>query len=82
LQKIEKTDGVEESSDINVLEGALAGSIDRNPMTLSAKAPLEYAVELFGKLGISYLIVTEEDTAKVVGVVSTKQLIAFLDRLK
>ncbi|EGU76479.1 hypothetical protein FOPG_12247 [Fusarium oxysporum f. sp. conglutinans race 2 54008] len=82
LQKIEKTDGVEESSDINVLEGALADSIDRNPMTLSAKAPLEYAVELFGKLGISYLIVTEEDTAKVVGVVSTKQLIAFLDRLK
>ncbi|EWZ33121.1 chloride channel [Fusarium oxysporum Fo47] len=82
LQKIEKTDGVEESSDINVLEGALAGSIDRNPMTLSAKAPLEYAVELFGKLGISYLIVTEEDTAKVVGVVSTKQLIAFLERLK
>ncbi|KAJ4088280.1 hypothetical protein NW760_013217 [Fusarium oxysporum] len=82
LQKIEKTDGVEESSDINVLEGALADFIDRNPMTLSAKAPLEYAVELFGKLGISYLIVTEEDTAKVVGVMSTKQLIAFLDRLK
>ncbi|KAJ9414599.1 hypothetical protein FOXG_16900 [Fusarium oxysporum f. sp. lycopersici 4287] len=82
LQKIEKTDGVEESSDINALEGALADSIDRNPMTLSSKAPLEYAVELFGKLGISYLIVTEEDTAKVVGAVSTKQLIAFLDRLK
>ncbi|KAG7406541.1 H(+)/Cl(-) exchange transporter 3 [Fusarium oxysporum f. sp. rapae] len=82
LQRIEKTDGVEESSDINVLEGTLAEVIDRSPLTLSSKAPLEYAVELFGKLGISYLVVTEEDTAKVLGVVSTKQLIAFLDRLK
>ncbi|CVL07627.1 related to CLC chloride channel protein [Fusarium mangiferae] len=82
LQMIEKTDGVEESCEINVLEGTLAEAIDRSPLTLPSKAPLEYAVELFGKLGISYLIVTEEDTAKVLGVVSTKQLIAFLDRLK
>ncbi|KAF5594765.1 CLC chloride channel [Fusarium pseudocircinatum] len=82
LQMIEKTDGVEESCDINVLEGTLAEAIDRSPLTLSSKAPLEYAVELFGKLGISYLVVTEEDTAKVLGVVLTKQLIAFLDRLK
>ncbi|KAG5759378.1 hypothetical protein H9Q69_008714 [Fusarium xylarioides] len=82
LQMIEKTDGVEESCEINVIEGALAEAIDRSPLTLPSKAPLEYAVELFGKLGISYLVVTEEDTAKVLGVVSTKQLIAFLDRLK
>ncbi|KAH7224275.1 chloride channel [Fusarium redolens] len=82
LHMIEKTDGVEESSEINILESIMAESIDRNPLTLSSKAPLEYAVELFGKLGISYLVVTEEDTAKVLGVVSTKQLIAFLDRLK
>ncbi|KAF5689977.1 chloride channel protein [Fusarium denticulatum] len=82
LQMIEMTDGVEESCGINVLEGTLAKAIDRSPLTLSSKAPLEYAVELFGKLGISYLVVTEEDTAKVLGVVSTKQLIIFLDRLK
>ncbi|KAF5971677.1 chloride channel protein [Fusarium bulbicola] len=82
LQMIEKTDGVEESSEINVLEGTLAEAIDKSPLTLSSRAPLEYAVELFGKLGISYLVVTEEDTAKVLGAVSTKQLIAFLDRLK
>ncbi|KAF4946272.1 hypothetical protein FGADI_11298 [Fusarium gaditjirri] len=82
LHVIEKTDGVEESSEISVLEGALAESIDRNPLTLSLRAPLEYAVELFRKLGISHLVVTEEDTAKVLGVVSTKQLIAFFDRLK
>ncbi|KAG5802132.1 hypothetical protein H9Q74_013387 [Fusarium xylarioides] len=72
LQMIEKTDGVEESCEINVIEGALAEAIDRSPLTLPSKAPLEYAVELFGKLGISYLVVTEEDTAKVLGVVSTK----------
>ncbi|KAF4497643.1 CLC chloride channel [Fusarium agapanthi] len=82
LQVIEKTDGVEEPSEINVLEGTLAEAIDRSPLTLSSRAPLEYAVELFGKLGISYLVVTEEDTAKVLGVVSTKQLITFLDGLK
>ncbi|SCV50008.1 related to CLC chloride channel protein [Fusarium fujikuroi] len=82
LQMIEKTDGVEESCEINVLEGNLAEAIDRSPLTLSSKAPLEYAVELFGKLGISYLAVTEQDTARVLGVLSTKQLIAFLDMLK
>ncbi|KAF5709417.1 CLC chloride channel [Fusarium mundagurra] len=82
LQTIEKTNSVEEYGEINVLEGTLAEAIDRSPLTLSSKAPLEYAVELFGKLGISYLVVTEDDTAKVLGVVSTKQLIAFLDRLK
>ncbi|KAF5545447.1 CLC chloride channel [Fusarium phyllophilum] len=82
LQMIEKTDGVEESCEISILEGTLADAIDRSPLTLPSKAPLEYAVELFGKLGISYLVVTEEDTAKVLGVVSAKQLIAFLDRLK
>ncbi|PNP79255.1 hypothetical protein FNYG_07331 [Fusarium nygamai] len=82
LQTIEKTDGVEESCEINFLEGTLAEAIDRSPLTLPSKAPLEYAVELFGKIGISYLVVTEEDTAKVQGVVSAKQLIDFLDRLK
>jgi chloride channel 3/4/5 len=82
LKMIEKTDGVGESCEINVLQGSLAGAIDKSPLTLSSKAPLEYAVEMFGKLGISYLVVTEEDTAKVLGVVSTKQLIAFLDMLK
>ncbi|KAF5599846.1 CLC chloride channel [Fusarium pseudoanthophilum] len=82
LHMIEKTDGVEESCEISVLEGNLAEAIDKSPLTLSSKAPLEYAVEMFGKLGISYLVVTEEDTAKVLGVMSTKQLVAFLDKLK
>ncbi|KAF4439348.1 hypothetical protein F53441_12627 [Fusarium austroafricanum] len=82
LHSIEKTDGIEEPSEVHILEGALADGMDRSPLTVSSKAPLEYAVELFGKLGISYLVVTEEGTAKVLGVVSTKQLLAFFDRFK
>ncbi|KAF9773436.1 hypothetical protein IL306_008717 [Fusarium sp. DS 682] len=82
LHGIEKVDDVEESSEVHILEGALAGCIDRSPLTLSSRAPLEYAVEFFGKLGISYLVVTEEGAAKVLGVVSKKKLLAFLDRFK
>ncbi|KAM0443353.1 hypothetical protein ACHAQK_003716 [Fusarium lateritium] len=80
LHLIEKTDGMNESSEVDILGPSLAGVIDRSPMTVPSKAPLEYAVELFGKLGISYLVVTREDTAKVLGVVSTRDLLAFLDK--
>ncbi|KAL6918760.1 hypothetical protein FSST1_002786 [Fusarium sambucinum] len=82
LQLIEKTDGIEESSEVSILEAGLSEAIDRSPLTIPSKAPLEYAVELFGKLGVSYLVVAQEDTAMVLGVVSTKQLLSFLDRYR
>ncbi|KAH7006603.1 chloride channel [Fusarium venenatum] len=82
LQLIEKTDGIEESSEVSILEAGLAEAIDRSPLTVPSKAPLEYAVELFGKLGVSYLVVTQEDTAMVLGVITTKQLLLFLDRYR
>ncbi|KAI6753887.1 hypothetical protein HG530_013063 [Fusarium avenaceum] len=82
LHSIEKTDGMDGSSQVDDFDAALAGAIDRSPMTVPSKAPLEYAVELFGKLGISYLVVTQEDTAKVLGVVSTRELLAFVEKLK
>ncbi|KAH7242754.1 chloride channel [Fusarium tricinctum] len=82
LRLIEKTDGMSESSEVDILEPALVGFMDSSPMTVPSKAPLEYAVELFGKLGISYLVVTQEDTAKVLGAVSKRELLAFLDKLK
>lgn len=82
LRLIQKTDGINQSFEVDILGTALAGAIDRSPMTVSSKAPLEYAVKLFGKLGISYLAVTQEDTAKVLGVVSPRELLAFLDKLK
>jgi chloride channel 3/4/5 len=64
---------------MSLLDDSLFGTVDRNPLTVLADAPLEYAVEIFSKLGVSYLVVVQEETAKVVGVVLKKQLLGFLD---
>ena len=42
--------------------------VDRTPLTICAKAPMEYAVEMFGKLGLRHLCVVEEGSGKLVGV--------------
>lgn len=60
----------------------LSHFVDRTPLTVSATAPLEYAVELFGKLGLRYLMITEEGTGRLIGVIIKKRLVAFLDGLK
>jgi chloride channel 3/4/5 len=52
------------------------------PLTICAKAPMEYALEMFGKLGLRYLCVLEEGSGKLVGVIVKKQLVAWLDGLK
>lgn len=59
----------------------LSGFVDRTPLTLCSKAPLEYAVEMFGKLGLRYLCVTEEGSGKLLGVVIKKRLVAYLETL-
>lgn len=56
--------------------------VDRTPLSISAAAPMEYAVEMFGKLGLRYLIVTEMGGTKVVGVIIKKRLVSWLDGLK
>ncbi|RMD41319.1 hypothetical protein DV735_g3810, partial [Chaetothyriales sp. CBS 134920] len=56
--------------------------VDRTPLTLSASAPMEYAVEMFGKLGLRYLMLTDGPSGKLVGVVIKKRLVDWLDRLK
>lgn len=56
--------------------------VDRTPVTLCEKAPLEYAVEMFGKLGLRHMMVTEEGTSRLVGVIIKKRLVAYLDRVK
>jgi chloride channel 3/4/5 len=33
--------------------------VDKTPMTICAKAPMEFAVEMFGKLGLRHLCITE-----------------------
>ena len=66
---------------VDLLEGAMATFVDRTPLTISAKAPMEYAVEMFGKLGLRHLIVVEEGTGQVVGVIIKKRLVLYLEGL-
>ena len=47
----------------------LTAFVDRTPLSLCAKAPMEYAVEMFGKLGLRHMCVVEEGTGKLVGVI-------------
>lgn len=56
--------------------------VDRTPITICAKAPMEFAVEMFGKLGLRHLCITEEGSGKLVGVIIKKRLVVWLDGLK
>jgi len=60
----------------------LSRFVDRAPVTISAKAPMEVAVELFTKVGIRYLCLTEEGTGRLVGFVIKKRVVRWLDGLK
>ncbi|KAK4443211.1 chloride channel [Podospora aff. communis PSN243] len=71
-----------DDEDVDLVGGVIAEFVNRSPLTVTAKAPVEYAVELFGKLGIRYLVVVEEETARVVGVVIKKRLVNYLDGLR
>jgi len=68
--------------EVDLVGGVIAGFVDRSPLTVTAGAPVEYAVEMFGKLGLRYLIVVEEETARVIGVIIKKRLLSYLDGLK
>jgi len=56
--------------------------VDRTPLSICAKAPMEYAVEMFGKLGLRHLCVLEEGTGRLVGVIIKKRLVQWLEGLK
>ncbi|KAF1840980.1 chloride channel-like protein 3 [Cucurbitaria berberidis CBS 394.84] len=66
----------------DTLEVDLTPFVDRTPLSLCAKAPLEYAVEMFSKLGLRYLCVTEEGTGRLVGVIIKKRLVGYLEQLR
>jgi chloride channel 3/4/5 len=68
----------EEPGDADV---SLAALVDCTPPIISAGAPLEYAVEMFGKLGLRHLCVLEQGTGGLVGVIIKKRLVAYLERL-
>jgi len=73
---------IDESPSPRSLELDLTPFVDRTPLSICAKAPLEYAVEMFSKLGLRYLCVTEEGTGALVGVIIKKRLVGFLEHLK
>jgi chloride channel 3/4/5 len=66
---------------VDLIDGPLSAFVDRTPLTICAKAPMEYAVEMFGKLGLRHLIVVEEGSSRVVGVIIKKRLVLYLERL-
>lgn len=56
--------------------------VDRTPLSVCDKAPMEYVVEMFGKLGLRHLCVTEEGSGRLVGVIIKKRLVVWLESLK
>jgi len=72
---------LEDDEPVDLLEGILSTFVDRTPLTICAKAPMEYAVEMFGKLGLRHLIVVEEGSGKVCGVIIKKRLVLYLEGL-
>jgi chloride channel 3/4/5 len=73
---------VDEPTNPRSLEMDLTPFVDRTPLSICAKAPLEYAVEMFSKLGLRYLMVTEEGTGRLVGVIIKKRLVGYLEHLR
>lgn len=70
------------SDEFDIRHGILADLIDRSPVTVAAEAPVEYAIEMFGKLGLRYLVVVEAESAHVVGVIIKKRLLSYIDAIK
>ena len=81
---LRSVDAMEERGvrEVDLLAGEFAALVDPAPLSVPVTAPLEYAVEMFGKLGVRHIIVTDEDTAGVVGVVVKKRLLGFFDALR
>lgn len=75
-------DGTGYDDTADLVRGPISDFVNRTPLTIPSTAPVEYAVEMFGKLGLRYLVIVEEDTAKVLGVVIKKRLVKYLDELK
>ena len=65
-----------------IKEFDLSMFVDKTPLTICAKAPMEYAVEMFGKLGLRHLCVLEEGSGRLVGVIIKKRLVVWLESLK
>ncbi|KZF26503.1 chloride channel-like protein 3 [Xylona heveae TC161] len=56
--------------------------VDETPLTINENAPMEYAVEMFSKLGLRHLCVVAERSGVLVGVIIKKRLVSYLEGLK
>lgn len=75
------TEGVlDDGEEVDLLEGVISGFVDRTPLTICDKAPMEYCVEMFAKLGLRHLIVVD-GKGRVVGVIIKKRLVLYLEGL-
>ncbi|KAL9091212.1 MAG: hypothetical protein Q9159_001507 [Coniocarpon cinnabarinum] len=55
----------------------LSRFVDRTPIGLCEVAPMEFVLETFAKLGVRHIIIHQEGTGLVVGVVSKKRMLAY-----
>jgi len=79
---IEEEGVLADDEPVDLIDGPLSAFVDRTPLMISAKAPMEYAVEMFGRLGLRYLIVVEAGSSRVVGVIIKKRLVLYLESLQ
>ena len=66
----------------DVLTGPLAVFVDRSPLTINANAPLEMLVEMFYQLGLRHVVIVEEGSSRVLGVVLKQQFVLYLEHLR
>lgn len=69
-----------DEEEVDMLEGVLSTFVDLTPLTIAAKAPMEYCVEMFSQLGLRHLIVLDGD-GRVVGVIIKKRLVLYIEGL-
>lgn len=71
-----------DSEPFDILTGPLTAFVDRTPLTLNANAPLEMLVEMFFQLGLRHVVVVEEGSSSVLGVILKQQLVLHLEHLR
>lgn len=81
---LRKLDALEAEStrEVDLLDGEFSTLVDPAPLSVPVNAPLEYAVEIFARLGVRHVVVVDEETAAMVGVVVKKRLLSFFDALR
>ena len=88
LEEVGKSFGKGEGERVRLLGKAIEDGefdlsvfVDKATLAVSEKAPMEYAVDMFGKLGLRHLCVLQEGSGKLVGVIIKKRLVVWLEQM-